>query len=285
MIRVKSFFHEQSNTFSYLLWGEDKHAVIIDSALDFDMFTGEIDTTSADEIMDVVTHEQLTVNWLLETHIHADHISAASYLKARLGSKIALSEELLSVRERFQAKFTNAPERVNRANIDLFFTDGDVLGFGENEIRVLATPGHTPDSVSFYTDNNVFVGDTLFMPDSGTARCDFPAGSASVLFDSIQKLYHLPDDTVVWMCHDYGAGGREIANRTSIGECKKHNIHVTASTLRDEFIATREARDKTLSAPKLLLPSIQMNIAAGATEYKNDFLAIPMTFKGGFHAQ
>ncbi|MBE1298807.1 MAG: MBL fold metallo-hydrolase [Alteromonadaceae bacterium] len=284
MVRIQSFFHEQSNTFSYLLWGEDKHAVVIDSALDFDMFTGEIDTTSADEIVEMATREQLTVNWLLETHIHADHISAASYLKKKLQTKIGLSEELISVRSRFQPKFANASDRVAQASIDEFFKDGDLLRFGENEIQVLSTPGHTPDSVSFYVCGNIFVGDTLFMPDSGTARCDFPQGSASVLFDSIQKLYHLSDDTVVWMCHDYGAGGRDFANRTSIGECKQSNIHITANTSRDEFVSKRESRDKTLSAPKLLLPSIQMNIAAGATEYKNDYLAIPMTFKGGFHA-
>lgn len=185
VVLIQSFVHEQSNTFTYLLWGENKHAVIIGSALDFNMFTGEIDTTSADEIVEVGTREQLTLNWLLETHIHADHISAASYVKDKLQTKIGLSEALICVRSRFQPKFANASDRVAQASIDEFFKDGELPCFGGNEIQVLSTSGHTPDSVSFYACGNIFVGDTLFMTDSGAARCDFPAGSASVLFDSI----------------------------------------------------------------------------------------------------
>ncbi len=287
-VTVTSFFHAASNTFSYVVASADNHAVIIDSALDFDPASGELSTAFADKIIQFVRINCLQLDWILETHVHADHLTAATYIKSKLGGQIALSKQLTTVRDRFAPLFDFEKGDFDPQSVDRFVTESEQLGFGEALVEIVEVPGHTPDSLAFVIHGNVFVGDTLFMPDSGTARCDFPGGSAQTLYDSIQKLYALPDDTIVWMCHDYGPGGRQVKNKTTIARCKKDNIHVKSDTSVDSFVGLREARDITLAAPKLLYPSLQANIRAGKlpvpkSEGGTPGFKIPLTYGGGLN--
>jgi glyoxylase-like metal-dependent hydrolase (beta-lactamase superfamily II) len=261
---VRAFFHEPTFTVSYLVWDpETKRAAIIDSALDFDQKSGRTGTESAEAVLAAVREEGVSVDWLLETHAHADHISAAPFLKQQTGAPIVIGENIRVVQKVFKDVFNLGYVTADGRPFDKLVVDGETLKLGDLRIEVLHTPGHTPACVSYLIGDAVFVGDTMFMPDYGTARADFPGGDARTLYRSIQKLLALPDETRVFLCHDYKAPGRdEYAWETTIGEERAKNIHLANST-EDQFVAMREARDKTLAMPVLILPSIQVNIQAG----------------------
>ncbi len=262
--KVRAFFHEPTFTVSYLVWDPTtKRGAIIDSALDFDQKSGRTGTESAEAILSAAREEGVSVDWLLETHAHADHLSAAPFLKQKTGAPIVIGENIRVVQKVFKGVFNLAYVTADGRPFDKLVADGEALRLGELEIKVLHTPGHTPACVSYLIGDAVFVGDTMFMPDYGTARADFPGGDARTLYRSIQKLLALPDETRVYLCHDYKAPGRDAyAWETTIGEERAKNIHLSDTT-EDAFVAMREARDKTLAMPVLILPSIQVNIQAG----------------------
>lgn len=262
--RVRAFFHEPTFTVSYLVWDpETKRAAIIDSALDFDQKSGRTGTHSAEAILAAVAEEGVEVDWLLETHAHADHLSAAPFLKQSTGAPIVIGENIRTVQKVFKDVFNLGYVTADGRPFDKLVADGETLSLGALEIKVLHTPGHTPACVSYLIGDAVFVGDTMFMPDYGTARADFPGGDARTLYRSIQKLLALPENTRVFLCHDYKAPGRDaFAWETTIGEERAKNIHLVNKN-EDEFVTLREARDKTLEMPVLILPSIQVNIRAG----------------------
>ena len=236
---------------------------------------------TADEVIACVEREGLEVEWILETHVHADHMTVAPYLRERLGGKIAIGRNVSTVQENFKRLFNLADLATDGSQFDHLFADGDTFDIGELEGRVIATPGHTPDCVTYVIGDAAFVGDTMFMPDYGTARVDFPGGSATQLYESIQKVLALPDDTRLFMCHDYKAPGRdEFAWETSVAEQRANNIHVNGSVSRDEFVQMREDRDSQLGMPKLILPSLQVNLRAGHLPEPEDndirYLKIPL---------
>lgn len=262
---IQAFFDEQTFTVSYLVSDPvTKKAVIIDSVLDFDPKAARTATRSADRLLAAMKQQGLTVEWILETHAHADHLSAAVYLKAATGAKIAIGEHIKDVQKVFAPIF-NAPDiKGDGAPFDRLLRDGETLAVGGLTIEVMNTPGHTPACVSYRIGDNVFVGDTLFMPDYGTARADFPGGDAHALYRSIKRILALPPNTRLWMCHDYKPAGRDhFAWQSSVGEERSHNVHVHDGIGEEQFVASRQARDKTLAAPVLILPSIQVNIRAG----------------------
>ncbi len=263
--RVRAFFHEPTFTVSYLVWDPaEKRAAIIDSALDFDQKSGRTATHSAQAILDAAREEGVSIDWLLETHAHADHISAAPFLKQATGAPIVIGEHIKAVQSVFKDVFNLSYVTADGRPFDVLVADGEKLKLGALEIEVLHTPGHTPACVSYRIGDALFVGDTMFMPDYGTARADFPGGDARTLYRSIQKLLALPDETRVFLCHDYKAPGRDAyAWETTIGEERAKNIHLAGGVSEDAFVAMREARDKTLAMPVLILPSIQVNIQAG----------------------
>lgn len=260
---VRAFFHEPTFTVSYLVWDRaTKRAAIIDSALDFDPKSGRTATHSAQAILNTARDEGLSVEWLLETHAHADHLSAAPFLKQATGAPIVIGEHIRDVQKVFKSVFNLAYVTADGRPFDRLLSDGEVLPLGDTTIRVLHTPGHTPACVSYLIGDALFVGDTMFMPDYGTARADFPGGDARTLYRSIQKLLALPDKTRVYVCHDYKAPGRDTyAWQTTIGEERSKNAHLALG--EEEFVAMRQARDRTLDMPVLILPSIQVNIQAG----------------------
>ncbi|EXB46986.1 MBL fold metallo-hydrolase [Acinetobacter sp. 1000160] len=263
---VKAFFDDDSHTFSYVVTDpETLHCVIIDSVLDYDAASATTSTTHADEIIGYIQNNSLKVEWILETHVHADHLTASQYLKSQLGGKIAMSEKIAVVQETFSAIYHLDIKYFNSQQIfDHLFKDNESFKIGQLEAYNIPTPGHTPACLSYVIGDAVFIGDTLFMPDYGTARCDFPKGSADQLFDSIQKLYQLPEQTRVFLCHDYKPEGRdEYICETSIQAQKQSNIHLNANTRKQEFVRKRQERDATLSMPKLILPAIQINMDAG----------------------
>ena len=261
---VRAFFHEPTNTVSYLLWdASTKRAAIIDGVLDFDASSGRTGTHSAEAILEAVREEGVSVAWILETHVHADHLTAAPFLKQATGAPIVIGEHVRAVQKAFKQIYNLADLTPDGRPFDRLVADGEALPLGELEIKVLHTPGHTPACVSYLIGDAVFVGDTLFMPDYGTARADFPGGDARTLYRSIQKLLALPDATRMFLCHDYKAPGREcFVWETTIGAQRAQNVHLKGVS-EDAFVAMREARDKTLSAPALILPAIQVNIRAG----------------------
>ena len=265
-MNVQEFFHEDTYTYSYVVSDPaTKKAAIIDSVLDYDAASGRTSTVTADEIIAYVKEHELDVEWLLETHIHADHLSAAPYLREKVGGLIAIGEYITTVQNVFGDLF-NAEKAFLRdgSQFDHIFKDGDTFEIGELKARVMHTPGHTPACLSYVIEDAVFVGDTLFMPDYGTARCDFPGGDAAILYQSIQKLFELPDDTVVYLCHDYQAEGRDYYHfKTTIKEQRENNIHVGGGATEEEFVEMRNARDATLAMPHLILPSVQLNMRAG----------------------
>ncbi len=263
--KVRAFFHEPTFTVSYLVWDPaTKRGAIIDSALDFDPKSGRTGTHSAQAILDAAAQEGVSVDWLLETHAHADHLSAAPFLKQTTGAPIVIGEHISAVQKVFKDVFNLAYVTADGRPFDKLVKDGETLKLGELEIEVLHTPGHTPACVTYRVADAVFVGDTLFMPDYGTARADFPGGDARTLYRSIQKLLALPESTRVFLCHDYKAPGRDAyAWETTIGEERAKNVHLADGVTEDAFVAMREARDKTLDMPVLILPSIQVNIQAG----------------------
>lgn len=265
---VAPFFHKDSNTWSYVVRDPDSPAAaVIDAVLDFDGKSGRTSTASAQAIVDHVEAEGLQVRWLLETHAHADHLSGAHWLKATHWPQatLAIGEGIRTVQKTFRPIF-NLGEHfpVDGSQFDHLFRDGEVFAIGTLQAQVIPVPGHTSDSNAYLIGDALFTGDSLFMPDGGTARCDFPGGSASVLYRSIRRLFELPEATRVFVCHDYGPGGRDVACQTSIGEQRRANIHVRDGIAEAEFVAMREARDATLAMPALLLPSVQVNIRAGA---------------------
>jgi glyoxylase-like metal-dependent hydrolase (beta-lactamase superfamily II) len=261
--QVRAFFHEATNSVSYLVWDEaSKRAAAIDTVRDFDPKSGATGTYSAEAILAAARALGLTVAWILETHVHADHLSAAPVLKEATGAPVAIGEQVRAVQAAFKDIYNLTHVTPDGRPFDRLVRDGETLALGELEIEVLHTPGHTPACVSYLMGDAVFVGDTMFMPDYGTARADFPGGDARTLYRSIQKLLALPDATRVFLCHDYKAPGREhYAWETNIGEERAKNPHLQLS--EEAFVAMREARDKTLGMPALILPSIQVNIQAG----------------------
>lgn len=263
--KVRAFFHEPTFTVSYLVWDPStKRGAIIDSALDFDPKSGRTATHSAQAILDAAKDEGVAVDWLLETHAHADHLSAAPFLKQATGAPIVIGEHIKAVQKVFKGVFNLGYVTADGRPFDKLVSDGEKLKLGELDIEVMHTPGHTPACVTYRIGDAVFVGDTLFMPDYGTARADFPGGDARTLYRSIQKLLALPDTTRVFLCHDYKAPGRdEYKWETTIGEERAENVHLANGVTEDAFVAMREARDKTLAMPVLILPSIQVNIQAG----------------------
>ncbi|MCG8435617.1 MAG: MBL fold metallo-hydrolase [Gammaproteobacteria bacterium] len=280
---IKTFFHQDSFTYSYVVADTASTcAVVIDPVLDFDPAAGRTDTKSVDTILAFIKQEGFKVDWVLETHAHADHLSAAPYLKEHLSAKIGIGEGIRFVQQTFAEVFNlGANFPVDGRQFDRLFKDGDRVSLGKYALSVMHTPGHTNDSVTYLVEDAAFVGDTLFMPDSGTARCDFPGGDAGLLYDSIQKILALPDKTRLFMCHDYGANGnRDCRNETTVAEQKDHNIHVGDGKTRDEFISLRTARDANLEVPKLLLPAVQVNIRAGnlpePEENGSAYLKIPL---------
>lgn len=264
---VKARYHAESGTWSYIVSDPASgHAALVDPVLDFDAKSGRTATTSAQALLDVVREAGLKVDWILETHAHADHLSAGHWLRAQLpGAKLAIGEGIRKVQKAFRPIF-NLGEHfpVDGSQFDHLFADDEVFSIGAISARVIPVPGHTNDSVAYLVGDALFTGDSLFMPDGGTARCDFPGGDAATLYRSIQRLYSLPDDTRVFVCHDYGPGGREPRCETSIGEQKHKNIHVRLGVDEEQFVKLRTARDATLDMPALILPAVQVNIRAGA---------------------
>ncbi|MBL0947408.1 MBL fold metallo-hydrolase [Brevundimonas sp.] len=264
---VKSFFDEATFTVSHVVHDPStKKAALIDSVLDFDQPSGRTSHASADALITYVEDRDLTVDWILETHAHADHLSAAPYLQDKLGGRLAIGHEILTVQDVFGKIFNEGTEfRRDGSQFDQLFNDGDRFTLGSLEATVLHVPGHTPACLAYVIGDAVFPGDTLFMPDYGTARCDFPGGDARTLYRSIQRLLSLPDETRVFLCHDYKAppGRTEFAWETTIGAERTGNIHVREGISEDEFVAMRTRRDATLAMPRLILPSVQVNMNGG----------------------
>lgn len=281
--KVTTFFDEPTNTFSYVVQDPTSQScAIIDSVLDFDYASGSTDVVSANEIIKFIQTNKLSVEWILETHVHADHLSAAPYLHEQLGGKTAIGEMITVVQDTFGKAFNAGTEFArDGSQFDQLFKDGDRFKIGNLDGYVLHTPGHTPACLSYVIGDAVFVGDTLFMPDFGTARCDFPGGDAKTLFKSIQKVLSLPEETRIFLCHDYKAPGRdEYVHETTVGEQRKHNIHVHEGITQEEFVKMRTARDATLAMPTLILPSVQVNMRAGemppAEENGQVYLKVPI---------
>lgn len=280
---IESFFDEPTNTLSYVVHDpESRHAAIIDSVLDYDPASGRTSFSSADAIIAYVGEKQLSIDWLLETHAHADHLSAAPYLQQKLGGKIAIGEHIVTVQGVF-GKLFNAGSDFQRdgSDFDQLWKDGDRFHIGNLEVTVLHVPGHTPACIAYVIGDAVFVGDTMFMPDYGTARADFPGGDARTLYRSARRLLALPPETRLFMCHDYLPAGREAyVWETTVAAERAANVHIHDGVSEDEFVAMRETRDKTLGMPKLILPSVQVNMRAGHMPAPEDngvtYLKIPL---------
>ncbi len=280
---VHAFFDEATNTITYVVRDPEGSAcAIVDSVLDFDYASGRTDTRSADAVIGWIMAEGLKVEWILETHVHADHLSAAPYLQERLGGRIGIGERITAVQETF-GKIFNEGTRFQRdgSQFDQLFREGDVFMIGQLRGEVLHTPGHTPACLTYVIGDAAFVGDTLFMPDFGTARCDFPGGSAETMWASVQKILALPEATRIFVGHDYKAPGRDVfAWETTVGAQKALNIHVGAGKSREEFVALREKRDATLAMPRLIVPSLQVNMRAGQMPEPEDngvsYLKVPI---------
>ncbi|WP_370238044.1 MBL fold metallo-hydrolase [Brevundimonas sp.] len=264
---VKSFFDEATFTVSHVVHDpETRRAALIDSVLDFDQSSGRTSHASADALIAYVEAENLTIDWILETHAHADHLSAAPYLQEKLGGRLAIGHEILTVQDVFGKIFNEGTDfRRDGSQFDQLFDDGDRFTVGSLEATVLHVPGHTPACLAYVIGDAVFPGDTLFMPDYGTARCDFPGGDARTLYRSIKRLLTLPDEARVFLCHDYKAppGRTEFAWETTIGAERTGNIHVREGISEDEFVTMRTERDATLAMPRLILPSVQVNMNGG----------------------
>ena len=264
--QVQEFFDGATNTYSYVVWDPSNNvAAVIDSLLDFDQASGRTKTDSADKLIAFVKEKGLTVDWIIDTHVHADHLTAAPYVKSQLGGRTGIGEHISTVQKVF-AKIFNEDQRFHTdgSQFDHLFKDNETYKVGTIDAKAIHTPGHTPACMSHVIGDAVFVGDTIFAPDFGTARCDFPGGDAGTLYDSIQRLFELPDDTRVYLCHDYKAPGRDsFMFETTIADEKAHNIHVKSGTSKDAFVKMRTERDATLDMPKLILPSVQINMRAG----------------------
>ena len=279
---VRAFFDPATWTLTYIVKDPDSSScAIIDSVLDYEAASGRTKTESADQVIAMVEAENLTVEWVLETHVHADHLSAAPYLHDKLGGKIGIGAHITDVQNIFGNLFNAEPEfRHDGSQFDHLFTDGDTFSIGGLTAIAMHTPGHTPACITYHVGDALFVGDTMFMPDFGTARCDFPGGDARALYQSIQRLLALPPETRMFMCHDYMPNGREIQYETTVGEQKISNLQVHDGISEDEFVAMRSAKDKTLGMPTLILPSVQVNMRAGELPPSEDngvrYLKIPL---------
>ena len=280
---VHGFFDEATNTITYVLRDPAGQAcAVIDSVLDFDYASGRTDTRSADMVVAFIRAGNLDLHWVLETHVHADHLSAAPYLQQRLGGQIGIGDRITQVQETFGKVFNEGTEFArDGSQFDRLFRDGDSLMVGQVRVDVLHTPGHTPACLTYVAGDAAFVGDTLFMPDFGTARCDFPGGSADQMFVSVQRILALPDATRIFVCHDYKAPGREVfAWESTVAAQKALNVHIGVGHSREDFVALRQARDATLAMPRLIIPSLQVNMRAGQMPAPEDdgktYLKVPI---------
>ncbi|HAG25858.1 MAG: MBL fold metallo-hydrolase [Paracoccaceae bacterium] len=278
---VTGFFDPDTNTISYVVKDPDSAScAVVDSVMDIDYAAGRIAYKHADRLIEFITSNGLKLEWIIETHVHADHLSAAPYLQQKLGGKIGVGEQILVIQETFGKIFNEGTEfQRDGSQFDALFKDGDSYKIGSMDVTAIYTPGHTPACMVHVVGNVAFVGDTLFMPDGGSARADFPGGDAATLYDSIQKLLTLPDEMRLFMCHDYAPNGREIAWETTVAEEKAHNIHVGAGKTREDFIKFRTERDASLAMPRLIIPSLQVNMRAGDVPKDNDgnmMLKIPV---------
>lgn len=282
-VQVKAFFHQDTGTLSYLVIdSSQRHAVIIDSVLDFDVASGEVSADFANQQLDYIRNNKLQLDWVLDTHAHADHLSAADYLRNQTGAQTVIGQGIIDVQSRFSKMFNRVNNDLTEQHeFDYLYVEGEALTFGSSSLTGISTPGHTSDSVSFLIDDNVFVGDTLFMPDGGTARCDFPGGSADLLWDSIARIHELPEHYKIWVCHDYQPDGRELRYQTTVKESSTSNIHVRNGIDKSEYVDLRTKRDVTLSVPKLLYPSLQVNLWGAILPEKEcngiQYIKIPLT--------
>jgi len=287
---IRAFFNEPTNTVSYLVADPaTRCAAVIDPVLDYDHSDGSVDVASCEAILAAARNDGLTIGWVLETHAHADHLSGAPYLKAKTGAKVGIGEHIKDVQRIFRPLFNADDLRTDGSDFDHLFADGERFAIGQLEVEVLHTPGHTPADIAYKIGEAVFVGDTLFMPDYGTARADFPGGDAHQLYRSIQKLLALPPETRLFMCHDYKAPGRDAyAWETTVRDERDGNVHLRGGVTEAEFVAMRTARDATLKAPTLLLPSIQVNIRAGHFPHAQQngvrYLLLPVRARPGAEA-
>lgn len=279
---VIAFFDEPTNTFSYVVKDPSSNAcAVVDSVMEIDYAAGRLSLVGADKIIQYIRDNKLNLEWIIETHVHADHLSAAPYIQEALGGQIGIGANITVVQETF-GKIFNAGTEFARdgSQFDKLFNDGDEYHVGNMLCRAIHTPGHTPACMTHIMGDAAFVGDTLFMPDGGTARADFPGGDARVLYQSIQRVLSLPDETRLFMCHDYMPGGREVEYETTVGAEKQSNIHVHVGTSEAQFVAMREARDATLGMPRLILPSLQVNMRAGHLPGADDngtvYLKLPL---------
>ncbi|MCI2398126.1 MBL fold metallo-hydrolase [Aliiroseovarius subalbicans] len=278
---VTPFFDAATNTISYVVKDPNsKSCAVIDSVMDIDYFAGRITYDNADEIIAFIQDNELELEWLIETHVHADHLSAAPYIQSKLGGKIGIGEQITVVQETFGKVFNEGTEfQRDGSQFDALFTDGDTYQIGTMQVVAIHTPGHTPACMTHVVGDVGFVGDTLFMPDGGSARADFPGGDAAELYDSIQKVLALPEETRLFMCHDYGPNGRDIEWETSVADEKAHNIHVGGGATKEDFVKFRTERDAQLAVPKLIIPSLQVNMRAGevpADDDGNPMLKVPV---------
>ena len=279
---VTAFFDPATNTISYVVKDPGSNAcAVVDSVMDFDYAAGRISTEHADEIVAFVQKSGLSVDWLIETHVHADHLSAAPYIQEKVGGKLGIGRNITVVQETFGKVFNEGTEfQRDGSQFDRLFEDGDTYKVGEMDCFAIHTPGHTPACMVHVMGNAAFVGDTLFMPDGGSARADFPGGDAATLYDSIQKVLSLPDEMRLFMCHDYGPNGRDIAWETTVADEKAHNIHVGAGKTKEDFVKFRTERDAQLDMPKLIIPSLQVNMRGGDLPPEDEdgkrFLKVPL---------
>ena len=282
LAQIKSFFDPVTWTFTYVVSDpETRVCVVIDPVLDYDPKSGRTRTQSAQQVIDYITNNQLRLEWILETHAHADHLTAAKCLQNELGGKIAIGEKVQKVQDVFKGIFNLGEEfKPNGSQFDYLLKDGETISFGNLGIESIAVPGHTPACLAYKVGDAIFVGDTLFPPDVGTARCDFPGGDASTLYKSIKKILSYPDSTNLYMCHDYPPTDRQVIDKTTVGEQRANNIHMHDGVTEDQFVQMRKTRDATLEVPVLLLPSIQVNIRAGTMPPKEDngtsYMKIPI---------
>lgn len=269
---VRAYFDSATNTISYIVRDPATDAcAIVDSVMDIDYAAGRITYQHADNLIDEINRDNLRLEWIIETHVHADHLSAAPYIQERLGGKIGIGSKIMVVQEEFGKIFNEGTDfQRDGSQFDRLFEDGDRYMIGEMPCFAIHTPGHTPACMTHVMGNAAFVGDTLFMPDGGSARADFPGGDAGTLYDSIQKVLLLPDEMRLFMCHDYGPNGRDIRWETTVADEKANNIHVGGDKTREEFIRFRTERDAQLAMPKLIIPSLQVNMRAGEVPTDKD---------------
>ena len=281
-LQIKGFFDKLTSTISYVVYDKfSKECAVIDSVLDFDYSSGSIDYLNAENIISFIEKKNLSLIWLIETHVHADHLSAAPYIQKKLGGKIGISEKISDVQNIFGKTFNAGTEfQRDGSQFDTLFKNNDEYQIGQISCKVIDTPGHTPACTAHIISDSIFVGDTLFMPDLGSARADFPGGDARTLYKSIKKILSYPDNFNIFVCHDYPPSNREAKWSTTVGEQKKNNIHVKDTISEDEFVRIRETRDKTLNMPNLIIPSIQVNMRAGNLPPSEDngdvYLKIPI---------